>query len=198
MPASGRSEEHTSELQSRSDLVCRLLLEKKKNEQGEAFWVLTSGQLLRLKLAGTAGHGLSPLSGLPVGPAQTPSQPLSRRPGRVDAPLRRHPPLRQHKMPVRSAFRPRFAVSLSARHSRTRQTCARPPRLLRGRVPFTVIRALRAVFFFFFNDPAPPEISPLPLPDPLPICPRPRPIYSRKGDTPAAIAPRAGPAAPAI
>src|SRR2546421_4721861 len=28
-----RSEEHTSELQSRSDLVCRLLLEKKKIEQ---------------------------------------------------------------------------------------------------------------------------------------------------------------------
>src|SRR5438067_11419044 len=27
----GRSEEHTSELQSRFDLVCRLLLEKKKN-----------------------------------------------------------------------------------------------------------------------------------------------------------------------
>src|SRR2546428_4049383 len=29
-PAVDRSEEHTSELQSRSDLVCRLLLEKKK------------------------------------------------------------------------------------------------------------------------------------------------------------------------
>src|SRR2546428_11058529 len=28
-----RSEEHTSELQSRSDLVCRLLLEKKKREE---------------------------------------------------------------------------------------------------------------------------------------------------------------------
>src|SRR2546421_7076368 len=28
-----RSEEHTSELQSRSDLVCRLLLEKKKNRR---------------------------------------------------------------------------------------------------------------------------------------------------------------------
>src|SRR5690625_6377005 len=28
---SGRSEEHTSELQSRGHLVCRLLLEKKKN-----------------------------------------------------------------------------------------------------------------------------------------------------------------------
>src|SRR5947207_15552375 len=30
---SNRSEEHTSELQSHSDLVCRLLLEKKKKEQ---------------------------------------------------------------------------------------------------------------------------------------------------------------------
>src|SRR5438105_6342808 len=29
----GRSEEHTSELQSRVDLVCRLLLEKKKTQQ---------------------------------------------------------------------------------------------------------------------------------------------------------------------
>src|SRR5690349_23856716 len=29
-PEDGRSEEHTSELQSRRDLVCRLLLEKKK------------------------------------------------------------------------------------------------------------------------------------------------------------------------
>src|SRR5438132_7933182 len=29
----GRSEEHTSELQSHSDLVCRLLLEKKKQKQ---------------------------------------------------------------------------------------------------------------------------------------------------------------------
>src|SRR2546430_14830327 len=32
-PASGRSEEHTSELQSQSNLVCRLLLEKKKKNQ---------------------------------------------------------------------------------------------------------------------------------------------------------------------
>src|SRR5438034_6395818 len=30
---SGRSEEHTSELQSHSDLVCRLLLEKKKKNK---------------------------------------------------------------------------------------------------------------------------------------------------------------------
>src|SRR5690242_21507835 len=32
----GRSEEHTSELQSHVNLVCRLLLEKKKNEENAA------------------------------------------------------------------------------------------------------------------------------------------------------------------
>src|SRR5438034_6979591 len=34
-PSRGRSEEHTSELQSHSDLVCRLLLEKKKKQRNE-------------------------------------------------------------------------------------------------------------------------------------------------------------------
>src|SRR5438132_10364666 len=34
--ANERSEEHTSELQSHSDLVCRLLLEKKKNHKTTA------------------------------------------------------------------------------------------------------------------------------------------------------------------
>src|SRR2546430_11451166 len=33
-----RSEEHTSELQSQSNLVCRLLLEKKKNTNLPACW----------------------------------------------------------------------------------------------------------------------------------------------------------------
>src|SRR2546421_6123781 len=37
-----RSEEHTSELQSRSDLVCRLLLEKKKS-----IWNMSNGRLRR-------------------------------------------------------------------------------------------------------------------------------------------------------
>src|SRR5690606_41875969 len=32
-PPPGRSEEHTSELQSRENLVCRLLLEKKKRQR---------------------------------------------------------------------------------------------------------------------------------------------------------------------
>src|SRR2546429_7106025 len=47
-----RSEEHTSELQSRLHLVCRLLLEKKKNA-GLAFLLAVVG------LYGTACHALS-------------------------------------------------------------------------------------------------------------------------------------------
>src|SRR5436190_2997529 len=35
---SKRSEEHTSELQSHSDLVCRLLLEKKKKKRPDRLW----------------------------------------------------------------------------------------------------------------------------------------------------------------
>src|SRR5947207_3482119 len=35
----GRSEEHTSELQSHSDLVCRLLLEKKKKKSIQIYWL---------------------------------------------------------------------------------------------------------------------------------------------------------------
>src|SRR5438067_7212830 len=38
-----RSEEHTSELQSRFDLVCRLLLEKKKKTQSK-YWPLRCRQ----------------------------------------------------------------------------------------------------------------------------------------------------------
>src|SRR2546427_9629445 len=37
----GRSEEHTSELQSQSNLVCRLLLEKKKNTNVHTYNVQT-------------------------------------------------------------------------------------------------------------------------------------------------------------
>src|SRR2546421_8875222 len=36
-----RSEEHTSELQSRSDIVCRLLLEKKKKRQKDGYRQIT-------------------------------------------------------------------------------------------------------------------------------------------------------------
>src|SRR5436190_17351347 len=42
-----RSEEHTSELQSHSDLVCRLLLEKKKNSTNVKF---NTSQFINIKI----------------------------------------------------------------------------------------------------------------------------------------------------
>src|SRR5207249_6011332 len=53
-PSRGRSEEHTSELQSRFDLVCRLLLEKKNSNLDPASNILTTQHnflLLRESLA---------------------------------------------------------------------------------------------------------------------------------------------------
>src|SRR2546430_10338148 len=41
-PRRGRSEEHTSELQSQSNLVCRLLLEKKKKKCATSFGSILS------------------------------------------------------------------------------------------------------------------------------------------------------------
>src|SRR5438034_8770163 len=43
-PLVARSEEHTSELQSHSDLVCRLLLEKKKSKRRSLLLVRRSEQ----------------------------------------------------------------------------------------------------------------------------------------------------------
>src|SRR2546421_2302504 len=48
--AARRSEEHTSELQSRSDLVCRLLLEKKKKEVAQGGTAGDHGGAGRLRI----------------------------------------------------------------------------------------------------------------------------------------------------
>src|SRR6202166_2610852 len=55
---SWRSEEHTSELQSPGDLVCRLLLEKNKVETAFARWIAKEVPLFGL----VALHSLSPLA----------------------------------------------------------------------------------------------------------------------------------------
>src|SRR5699024_11653487 len=47
-----RSEEHTSELQSRFDLVCRLLLEKKKNKR----WIQHAKKVINVCIAPTMIH----------------------------------------------------------------------------------------------------------------------------------------------
>src|SRR5260221_10969013 len=60
-----RSEEHTSELQSHSDLVCRLLLEKKKENNGD--WFCEDVNLNDRIFVSLASHSHSHLPLLPVG-----------------------------------------------------------------------------------------------------------------------------------
>src|SRR2546427_2076057 len=51
-----RSEEHTSELQSQSNLVCRLLLEKKKNKQEPQSHAIIVGNLLTVEQTPSVGN----------------------------------------------------------------------------------------------------------------------------------------------
>src|SRR5438132_7047510 len=55
-PRNDRSEEHTSELQSHSDLVCRLLLEKKKTENSSrsSACAASSNQTTRVHIRSSA------------------------------------------------------------------------------------------------------------------------------------------------
>src|SRR5207237_4041666 len=62
-PMGGRSEEHTSELQSHLNLVCRLLLEKKKrHQQGPA-----DAALEEMDAARAVGGRLPPYTAVPAG-----------------------------------------------------------------------------------------------------------------------------------
>src|SRR5436190_14532407 len=49
-PCGSRSEEHTSELQSHSDLVCRLLLEKKKKNKNQTSMALNPSTTTHYKI----------------------------------------------------------------------------------------------------------------------------------------------------
>src|SRR5436190_7660756 len=48
---SGRSEEHTSELQSHSDLVCRLLLEKKKKKKIKKYMCISTFKITKISIS---------------------------------------------------------------------------------------------------------------------------------------------------
>src|SRR2546429_3276687 len=76
---STRSEEHTSELQSRLHLVCRLLLEKKKNA---AVSFLLSPLMPRLGFVRAAPGSTQPLS-----PATPPASAAHNRAARASAPV---------------------------------------------------------------------------------------------------------------
>src|SRR5690349_21893707 len=57
-----RSEEHTSELQSRRDLVCRLLLEKKKVRRRATLYAADDEQAWR-QFSGRAGRAVEAAAG---------------------------------------------------------------------------------------------------------------------------------------
>src|ERR1022692_1248138 len=70
MPLLLRSEEHTSELQSPCNLVCRLLLEKKKKKQ--VYRILQSTQRARHNMVGTTPCIDSSLRSCPPDPPSCP------------------------------------------------------------------------------------------------------------------------------
>src|SRR5256886_13656924 len=86
---SPRSEEHTSELQSQSNLVCRLLLEKKKNSHNSTLPTLLE-PALGVHLAGTRGIVVSHFT------QSTPHVPLLA----LRSQRRRAPPLRYLTCPT--------------------------------------------------------------------------------------------------
>src|SRR5205085_12508545 len=62
-PSGSRSEEHTSELQSQSNLVCRLLLEKKKQNKTTPVGIMTS-ETGRRKLTSCTLSPIRPATGV--------------------------------------------------------------------------------------------------------------------------------------
>src|SRR6266853_1543901 len=73
-----RSEEHTSELQSQSNLVCRLLLEKKKTIGGDRdpFWYEVARRDCHHKSRQSAAGSL-PTSAPPLGQRSVPPDPFA-------------------------------------------------------------------------------------------------------------------------
>src|SRR5690606_41398025 len=88
LQTAGRSEEHTSELQSRENLVCRLLLEKKNDI---APGLLTTGKML------ATSRGPAPVASADV------TSPRRRRIGTLNGPERTHKTLARPVSPAWSA-----------------------------------------------------------------------------------------------
>src|SRR5256885_807582 len=164
-----RSEEHTSELQSPCNLVCRLLLEKKNRP---IVFRYTRASLAPRRSAIELDRASSPVAG-----------------NFVDLPRAPHP----NAVAVAPVLR---ALRVIAWREINHQVCNQYHIVSSGllhmhssSVGFVInvaplilyavlsvhtclvamARTIHSYVFFFLNDPAPPEIYPLPLPAPLPI-----------------------------
>src|SRR2546430_2261382 len=165
---SNRSEEHTSELQSQSNLVCRLLLEKKKSSISKFFCASARIRLVR---------------------STTTVNRLSWRSERADTLPSFHPTVLPR---LTQSFRMVTATAVSAQSEYVRPAMPAPaatltaargaqldgagrhrapqkPAIAPGASPGRLSPRLHPPFFFFFlKVPAPPEFSSFPPPHPLP------------------------------
>src|SRR2546430_2617935 len=164
-----RSEEHTSELQSQSNLVCRLLLEKKKH---------------RCPLT---AHHRWPCAGAyrSRGPPQSPQRAGVHQPARCGirravaslptsrSSLRIQPQRTALTLGGRSCEAQCSTWSLAADYDvKGKVSAPEEGRRYIFRFFLSVLFSnslLPTSLFFFLNNPAPPEISPLPPPGALPI-----------------------------
>src|SRR6266536_1147773 len=97
-----RSEEHTSELQSRVDLVCRLLLEKKKKAFGALEW---SRRLCRILRPRASGQSITLHAGNTVFTLLPPHQSPLALPANTFFFLMTRPPPRSTLFPYTTLFR---------------------------------------------------------------------------------------------
>src|SRR2546430_228046 len=164
-----RSEEHTSELQSQSNLVCRLLLEKKKTDEdqgqpprsarrGEDLQRRRCGRSRRVLLGRDAQQHIERPAARPTSRTAPPKQPALMQSRRVATSSWRRLQGESDGSGKWAEQRCMLIISFAFRTSTIRPCPSGIP-------PASISCCL----FFFFNDRAPPEFSPFPPPDPLPI-----------------------------
>src|SRR5260370_28260 len=162
-----RSEEHTSELQSHLNLVCRLLLEKKKKEAAIHLHQRTGGDRAptgaapqRAAQDRPGSHGLTSVHRGHTNPEQSPLATTAARGVPVGLIV---------LLWCRDDIQGLVAVS-DARLRREQHALLTEEKELTER--FAECESIgheKSSLLFFFKDPAPPEISPLPLHAALPI-----------------------------
>src|SRR2546430_108716 len=166
---SSRSEEHTSELQSQSNLVCRLLLEKKKKSAQIAGYLRCSVRAvlrIRLLLTGQPLEQRAPRSSGWIAALLAMLSAVHRQPSaQVPRTWRAPTPLTDTQTTSRRRTTSHPRTRLARHHTHLRRT--RPP----NREPEIASRQLHPPppLFFFLKDPPPPKIYTLPLHAPLPI-----------------------------
>src|SRR5262249_9957175 len=161
------SEEHTSELQSLTNLVCRLLLEKKKKNNARNLkhdippLTLMQTKRATFRRIRTEARRLT---------AQVNKSIVTTHDYQCKPP--HHVPCTLHAM-SKHLWSTRPSLASAFFHTRSMLTHSVPPTHHAPHIcPFDLFERLRHIlllFFFFLNNTPPPDFYPFPLPAPLPI-----------------------------